>query len=362
MRRRAAVLACACCWLGLSLLAPREVAAASPPATGGALEISIGGFANIDLVGGDLPELYEDPDLSSAPDLANDVELHLLVRGSDEARGLDYGAVIEFEADTNADTNSEETWLFLRGGWGELRFGDTDGPVDDSGLGGFTVAAGTGGIDGQVVDALAVDAVLPTTSEAATKLSYATPVLAGWQLAASYTPADDASGDSLATARTERKDWIEAALIHEREFDTAELAASLVGGLGRITREDGGDGRLWSGHAGFALVLDSLELGAGIGAEDLDGEAKRYASLGVGTPLGPVYASLTASRVLDTDGYQGVGRPWNIVLSADLGLAEGLVLAGDLAYFDNDLDRTAQQEGLEGDRGWAWVIELGVSF
>ncbi len=55
---------------------------------------------------------------------------------------------IEFEADTNSTANTDETWLFLRGGWGEIRLGDEDGVVDNSVVGGQTIAAGTGGIDG----------------------------------------------------------------------------------------------------------------------------------------------------------------------------------------------------------------------
>ena len=38
--------------------------------------------------------------------------------------------------------------MFLRGGWGEIRLGDEDGVVDNSIVGGQTIAAGTGGIDG----------------------------------------------------------------------------------------------------------------------------------------------------------------------------------------------------------------------
>ena len=55
---------------------------------------------------------------------------------------------IEFEADTNKTFNTDETWIFLRGGWGEIRLGDEDGVVDNSVVGGQTIAAGTGGIDG----------------------------------------------------------------------------------------------------------------------------------------------------------------------------------------------------------------------
>ena len=76
--------------------------------------------------------------------------------------------------------------------------------------------------------------------------------------------------------------------------------------------------------------------------EDAGGQRRRYVNAGVGRWFGPVYTSLTHGRVLGTSGYDGVGEPWNLVLSADLELAPGLLLAGDVAYFDNDLDRGRQ--------------------
>ena len=44
---------------------------------------------------------------------------HVLARARDEHTGLDYGAMIEFEADTDQVVDTDETWIFMRGGWGE---------------------------------------------------------------------------------------------------------------------------------------------------------------------------------------------------------------------------------------------------
>ena len=89
-----------------------------------------------------------DSSQSRGLDFRNDTEVHVIARGKSEQTGLEYGATIEFEADTNSTLNTDETWIFLRGGWGELRMGDEDGVVDNSVVGGQTIAAGTGGIDG----------------------------------------------------------------------------------------------------------------------------------------------------------------------------------------------------------------------
>ena len=78
--------------------------------------------------------------------------MHVLARGKSEETGLEYGAHDRVRGRHQPHHNTDETWLFLRGGFGEVRFGDEDGVVDNSSVGGQTIAAGTGGIDGSVVD------------------------------------------------------------------------------------------------------------------------------------------------------------------------------------------------------------------
>jgi outer membrane protein OmpU len=323
-----------------------------------ALDITLSGFLAFQAHGGALDNLYEER-LSTGLDFSNDTEVHVILRGRDDATGLDYGGTIELEADTDATENAGETWIFVRGALGELRFGDEDGPVDASAIGGYTIAAGTGGIDGEVIDALTVDAVLPSNSGEATKIRYYTPSFAGVQLGLSYTPNVDEAGDSLATDDVAAGDWVEAALVYEGLIARHEIQASVVGSVGQA-KEDGGQ-RIWTWYAGAAGELPLVEAGLGFGMEDVAGREKRYANAGIGRELGRVYASLTYGRVLATSGQEGVGEPWNLVLSADLELMPGLVLAGDVAWFDNDLDRGFAEE-TGGDDGVAWVTRLELAF
>jgi outer membrane protein OmpU len=330
---------------------------------GGSLDLTISGFAATLAHGGALDNQRQDPDLSTGLDFSTDTEVHVLARGADEATGLEYGATVELEADTNSTANADETWLFVRGGFGELRFGDVEGPVDESVIGAQTIAGGTGGIDGDVVDELAIGIVQPTTSDTATKIRYYTPDFAGFQLGVSYTPNNDDGGDTLATTDAELTDWLEAAATYEGELAGIEVIASAIGGLATVKDEAafaGGD-RLWTWFAGVTAVLDAVELGAGYGEEDEGGLKRRYANLGAGIELGPVYASLTGGRVLDTDNHAGVGKPWNIVLSGDLELMPGLVLGGDIAWFENDLDEEARA-ATGSDSGLVWVMRLEVVF
>jgi hypothetical protein len=328
---------------------------------GGALDLTLAGFVGMLAHGGDLARQRTDPDLADGLDFSNDTEFHVLARARAGELGLDYGATIEFEADTDTAINTDEAWIFLRGGWGEVRVGDVDGPVDASALGAFTIAAGTGGIDGDVVDALAVDAILPLTSDTATKTRYYTPTLAGVQLGIGYTPTGFDAGDSAATTDADFEHLVEAAATYSAAGDRFDLEASVVGGVAELKDGAFAGDRLWTWYAGGQVEFDDLALGAGFGMEDAGGERRRYLNAGIGHWFEPVYASITHGRVLGTSGYTEVGEPWNVVLSADLTLAPGLLLAGDLAYFDNDLDRSAR-DATGGDSGFAWVAKLEVAF
>ena len=136
--------------IGVGLLGGASAlpAAAAEVKPGGALDITITGFLRAEAGGGQMDDLQRNPDKARGLDFRNDSEVHVLARGKSEESGLEYGATVEFEADTNQTLNTDETWIFLRGGWGELRMGDEDGAVDNSIIGGQTIAAGTGGIDG----------------------------------------------------------------------------------------------------------------------------------------------------------------------------------------------------------------------
>lgn len=331
---------------------------------GGALDLTVSGFAAFQAHGGALDDQRQDPDLSTGLDFSNDTEIHVLARAKDRATGIEYGGSIEFEADTNELENAGKSWVFVRGWLGEVRLGDEDGPVQESALGGFTVAAGTGGIDGDVVDVLAVDAVSPTDTDVATKVRYYTPEVDGFQLGVAYTPNADDRGTSLAPKDVEARDWFEGAIVYGGKLARAKVEASLVGSWGDVKDPEafgGQGGRLWTWYGGGVAEFGDLQLGAGFGEEDVGGLEKCYLNLGVAYDLGEVSTSITGGRVLRARGYEGVGRPWNLVLSADTDLLPGLALEGDLAYVANDLDREAR-EPTGGDRGWVWVTRLELTF
>ena len=84
--------------------------------------------------------------------------------------------------------------------------GDEDGAVDNSIIGGQTIAAGTGGIDGSsfVVAGIAGEGVFPTETDDSTKIRYYTPSLGGFSLGISFTPTVETVGSGPTTATSSR--------------------------------------------------------------------------------------------------------------------------------------------------------------
>ena len=72
--------------------------------------------------GGDINEARlgggeDGPNFSDELDFSNDTEVHVTLRATSEQTGLEYGASVEFETDTNRTDNTDETFVFVRGGW-----------------------------------------------------------------------------------------------------------------------------------------------------------------------------------------------------------------------------------------------------
>ncbi|MEZ5667969.1 MAG: porin [Alphaproteobacteria bacterium] len=66
--------------------------------------------------------------------------------------GLEYGFEMELQTQTDDGANSDETWAYLRGNWGEVNLGDQDDAADRMAIGGEDAMPGRGGYDGAVGD------------------------------------------------------------------------------------------------------------------------------------------------------------------------------------------------------------------
>ena len=367
---------------GMATLWLATAAGAAEVKPGGALDITITGFLRAEAGGGDQDDLQRNANVANGLDFRNDSEVHVLARGKSEQTGLEYGATIEFEADTNQTFNTDESWIFLRGGWGELRMGDEDGAVDNSIIGGQTIAAGTGGIDGStfVVANIRGEGVFPTETSDQTKIRYYTPSFGGFSVGVSYTPTSEIvdsgalNGDFIANKgganAMQAQDTFEGALVYDGDLGGVGIKASVVGLYGWLKNAakadvaDGGFGgdQYWNTTGGVALDLYGFKLAGSIGTDHIGDLNHQFATAGIGAALGPVNTSITGAYIWDSNSdfsdREGYDKPYNIVFSADIALAPGLVLAGDVAYFNIDTN----SESATGDGGWAAVGRFAVAF
>jgi outer membrane protein OmpU len=363
-------------------------AGAAEVGPGGALGIEVGGEIKWIATSGDLDEALLDDEVSTGLDFFSDAEIVLEVGGVHDASGLEYGALIELQGSTAEVENTGETWLYLRGGWGQVRLGDDDGVsafgagivAGDEGaaLSAANVAAGTGGLDAEVVDDLfGAPTYEPLGTEEVTKISYVTPKFGGLNVGASYTPnlaelgEGEGKGDTLALKNVAAGDVVEAIAHYGGEVAGLAVRASLSGLYGEVENEGlaGGDdyraaqagvvveafgvslaGSYLTEEVG-ALELDAVTLGvgAGFGGDDEEDVGGLNVSLN--------YGQIIRSRNLVAEDAE-LGEPYALVLSADYGLMPGLVLQGDVARFDSDYE-----DGGPGDgEGWVGVAGLVLEF
>jgi hypothetical protein len=351
---------------GLLTAAVPSVAGAAEVNAGGYPDLTLSGFARFRAHGGQLDDARLNG-TSRDLDFSNDTEVHVIARAKDERTGLEYGGTIEFEADTNRTDNTDETWIFIRGGFGEVRFGDEDGASDNSAVGAQTIAAGTGGIDGSVIDTFAGGATFKlSNTDDATKIRYYTPNFGGFQIGVSYTPQQAAlssgagNGDLLAGKDVTAQNFVEAAAVYKGTVGGVGVLASLTGAVcdWKATGDDDCSGI----YGGANVDLFGFKLGGGYGTQQFGDTEKDFFNVGVGAGLGPVNLSVNYGKVIDSDGLTrngiAVDNPSNLVFSADYALMPGLVLAGDVGFFDNDVDGDAPT----GDSGWQAVGRLGLAF
>ena len=116
--------------------------------------------------------------------------------------GIKYGVVVELNVLTTDTKSADEVYAYLKGDFGQIKMGDEDDVTDKMSIGGHKVLVGRGGFDGDVADYFnfGSDAIegpgVDETSDA-TKISYFSPRMNGFQFGVSYTPDDGASGASF---------------------------------------------------------------------------------------------------------------------------------------------------------------------
>jgi hypothetical protein len=341
---------------------PGRVAGASRVRPGGSLDIELRGTIEALALVGDAREKRAGRERS--PDFFTDTEVELAIEAEDPATALGYGGRISFDADPDDEHNTGEAWLFVNGGFGELRLGDDDGAAEQLALGGFSVAVASGGIDSDYIGTFEVTTIEGTGD--ATKVVYFPPEMAGLAAAISYTPVAESSGQDLARTDTGfLKDVLEVGTEHAAEIGELDVLTGLTALWGRFDTDAEIGGRsAWALQAGVMVEHDDYGLAAGFGTEDLGGFERSWVNIGAAWLQEPLALSLTYGRVVRAASPDGLrsGQPWNLVLGAEVTVLPGLVTSMELAWFDDSRIDDDADHFSQDDAGILGLARLGLSF
>jgi hypothetical protein len=248
-----------------------------------------------------------DSDRGYAFDMDNEIVFR--ANGSTDA-GVNYGSKIEVEMDVNGnDVRVDEAVVFFSGGFGRIELGREDGAEDIMFVDAGTVSAGTGGVDGDTAN---LGPINVTDSGDATKVTYYTPRIAGFQFGLSFTP-DTGDGENFSISGDK----------------TGDREAHLGAGLN------------WTGQLiGLDLTVAGIiqradhEPGGGGGSND------DQLSYGLGATIGIGGFSIGGSVQQDED-YNGQDDQTIANIAGAIGIGNGNVSLG-YNFVDDDADDDSQ--------------------
>jgi predicted porin len=235
----------------------------------------------------------------STSGIVNDTSVHVKVDGA--AHGMKYGGMIKVNADTSNSKVGEgsvahQTMMYVESSMGKLEAGSYTGAYDAMKVSGASLARATGGIDGDWrfwantdvdgsytavtgagINSLIVSPTLPTAmdksySANASKVTYYSPIFAGFRLGVSYTP-DTQQHGTVTNLKGLTKDYVtlsdasnqalnyknvfQGGLSYKGKFDKVGFRFSALGEAGSAKKGLTGIGTHLSRHD-----LRAWELGA----------------------------------------------------------------------------------------------------
>lgn len=311
-------------------------------------------------------------------------ELQIDVDGTAD-NGLNYGFKIEINANTTDGTVADEARLELWGGWGTLQLGDEDGAEDIMNYGGETIMGGTGGFDGDQDDylfrnfnVLSTPAAGPVTvirgapgtptiagdTADATKVSYFSPRLSGFQFGSSLTPTPNDGDEFKADGQWENHYGLGANF--DRAFGSFRIRASAVYSAASSNVTWIEDVAAWSvggivGWGPFSLAGNYTDNGDS-GSLTFVANDTSYWNVAAGVETGPLYFSAGYFKGTNDWGVRaglfGEGTYQHIALSVDYSVAPGL---GTYAEFNKIEDDGTPLLGSSNDTN-SVVVGANISF
>jgi hypothetical protein len=370
-------------------------------------DVTVGGFINFQSAFSDANNAFETT--ASGFDRSNhfvtDTEVHINVDGKAD-NGLGYGAVIELEADTDAGntddggSNADKAYIYLESSAGRVEAGDNVGAAQALTIGAGSIARATGGINGdfhRFVDVgqnvnggfTAPSAIfvpgLPSTAatnnvtpdgvdlldeEEATKLTYFTPRVSGFQAGVSYTPDTGDNGSAAGLSSEVGVDQYEnlwsLGANYEGDFEGVGVKVGVTGEFGDAENpatagaSDTQDISAW--QVGAELDFEGFSVAGSYGDNDDSRQLKSgttevsYWTLGAAYETGPYGVSVT---YMDSEASAtGVSDDefTNLVVGADYSLAPGLTPYIEAAFFD------AKEGGVASNDGSVILVGTQLNF
>jgi predicted porin len=331
--------------------------------------------------------------------LNQDVEVHFRFMQTFD-NGIAVGGRVELEGATqNSPTNTlsgsgtrldqiDEKWAYIRGGWGELRFGDEDDArklmatfapeassiffVNDP-YWTFANALVVPGPAGQVSNTNSTMAWIENDS---TKILYFTPVFNGFQFAVSYAPDGTQDRAQAGTGGTNEfapvmqvSNAISAGGIYNGKFgESTTVQVALGYTTAQAETPAGTDPEAW--HAGLVLGFGAIKVGGSIGLADDINPGGNWNG-----------ANATEATVFDlgvtyTFGAAAIGVNWShgeyeqkhldnkddsldqMQVSAGYQLGEGVRLGAFIARFDYDDGGAVDND----NTGWQTGVGVNIGF
>lgn len=303
--------------------------------------------------------VYTDADASDIREInfRKETEVHFTGETTLDS-GLTVGVHIEADVDKDDNFATDESYIYLSGGWGRVNFGEEDGaayllqvsaPSADSNVDGLRQFISTS-VEGRL------DYDMAETGDAS-KLTYMTPVFNGFQAGVTYAPSVTDGDDNGVTAATtdndasELDDALEIAARYEGEYEG--VGVTLGAGYGAYDSEAGdADVDAWN----VGMDLDFAGFGFGVvyteTEEDLATEAE-VETLVIGADYKMGAYKLGASY-LDQDGEGTFTNTRNndelqrYTAGVSYAYGPGMSFRGSVSVLENDTDDTDETQVILG--------------
>ncbi|WP_412559187.1 porin [Thalassospira sp. MIT1370] len=286
--------------------------------------------------------------------------------------GIEVGAAIEFEGEGgNSGTMVDEQYLYVNGGFGQVKLGAEDGAAADMGISAPAVGP-VGANDGDMPNWVTL-AVTPDTVPAggdSKRLTYYTPSLGGFKAGISYADDDSSENNDKVTSGDNR---VSGGVEYSGDFDGVSVAVAVTGehmgegewysvgtkvGFGAFTI--GGSAMRRDAEFGYGQNV-TANIGTGTGGNRTTADDDKHYDIGVSYAMDAASVSLTYAYAEDDSSNTSTGS--DEVSAIDLGLAytlgAGVTWKSSVFWFDSE----GQDAGTADDNeGYGVVTGLALSF